>query len=178
MSSLRLYVKRLSQHAVLPSRGSAGAAGYDLSSAVSVTVPARGKGIVATDLAIKVPEGTYGRVAPRSGLAWKNFIDVGAGVIDSDYRGNVGVILFNHSDQDFVVKPGDRVAQLILERIAVAEVEETEDLDQTARGEGGFGSTGVSGASVGHVLPNTATSVASNEEESKEAGVKRPREGQ
>lgn len=64
-------------------------------------VPARGKEIVKTDIAIKVPPGTYGRVAPRSGLAWKNFIDTGAGVIDEDYRGNVGVILFNHSDVDF-----------------------------------------------------------------------------
>lgn len=82
------YAHSLSAKALLPSRGSAGAAGYDLSSAVDVTVPARGKALAPTDLSIALPDGTYGRIAPRSGLAWKNSIDVGAGVIDADYRGN------------------------------------------------------------------------------------------
>lgn len=82
-------------------------------------------------------------VAPRSGLAWKHSIDVGAGVVDADYRGPVGVILFNHSDVDFAVKPGDRVAQMVIERIATPDVAEVDDLDDTVRGEGGFGSTGV-----------------------------------
>jgi dUTP pyrophosphatase len=81
--------------------------------------------------------------APRSGLALKHSIDVGAGVIDADYRGPVGVILFNHSDADFAVKPGDRIAQMIIEVIATPEVAEVEDLDATVRGEGGFGSTGI-----------------------------------
>jgi dUTP pyrophosphatase len=85
----------------------------------------------------------FGSVAPRSGLAWKHSIDVGAGVIDADYRGPVGVILFNHSDLDFVVKAGDRIAQLIIEKIMTPDVMAVEDLDSTARGEGGFGSTGV-----------------------------------
>nr|BAK06601.1 predicted protein [Hordeum vulgare subsp. vulgare] len=138
-----LKVKRLSASAVLPSRGSALAAGYDLSSAVGVTVPARGKALVATDLSVAVPHGTYARIAPRSGLAWKHAIDVGAGVVDADYRGPVGVVLFNHSDADFAVKPGDRVAQLVLERIATPDVAEVDDLDATVRGDGGFGSTGV-----------------------------------
>lgn len=84
-----------------------------------------------------------GSVAPRSGLAWKHSIDVGAGVIDADYRGPVGVILFNHSDVDFEVKAGDRIAQLIIEKIMTPDVMEVEDLDSTVRGEGGFGSTGV-----------------------------------
>jgi len=70
-------------------------------SAEDVVIPARGKGIVKTDIAIAIPHGTYARVAPRSGLAVKNFIDTGAGVVDEDYRGNVGVVLFNHSDEDF-----------------------------------------------------------------------------
>lgn len=81
--------------------------------------------------------------APRSGLAWKHSIDVLAGVIDADYRGPVGIILFNHSDADFEVKAGDRVAQLIIEVIMTPEVVEVEDLDSTVRGAGGFGSTGV-----------------------------------
>ncbi|KAL5210165.1 hypothetical protein ABZP36_005788 [Zizania latifolia] len=142
ISSL-LKVKRLSENAVLPSRGSALAAGYDLSSAAEAVVPARGKAMVPTDLSIAIPEGTYARIAPRSGLALKHSIDVGAGVIDADYRGPVGVILFNHSDVDFVVKPGDRIAQMIIELIVTPEVAEVDDLDATVRGEGGFGSTGV-----------------------------------
>ncbi|KAL8087765.1 hypothetical protein AgCh_037788 [Apium graveolens] len=136
-------VKKLSEKAILPSRGSPLSAGYDLSSASEIKVPARGKALVPTDLSIAVPEGTYARIAPRSGLAWKHSIDVGAGVIDADYRGPVGVILFNYSDVDFEVKAGDRIAQLIIEQIVTPEVTEVDDLDLTVRGAGGFGSTGV-----------------------------------
>uniref|UniRef100_A0A7N0TXQ6 Deoxyuridine 5'-triphosphate nucleotidohydrolase n=1 Tax=Kalanchoe fedtschenkoi TaxID=63787 RepID=A0A7N0TXQ6_KALFE len=136
-------VKKLSEKAVLPTRASPLSAGYDLSSAVEAKIPARGKALVPTDLSIAIPEGTYARIAPRSGLAWKHAIDVGAGVIDADYRGPVGVILFNHSDVEFEVKEGDRIAQLILEKILTPEVVEVEDLDDTVRGAGGFGSTGV-----------------------------------
>ena len=106
-------------------------------------VPAKGRQLVKTDLQVLIPEGCYGRVAPRSGLALKNFIDVGAGVVDSDYRGNVGIVLFNFDDQEFVVRRGDRVAQLICEKIAYPELEEEkENLVQTERGCNGFGSTG------------------------------------
>lgn len=140
----RMLVKKLSEFAQIPTRGSQFAAGFDLSSAYDITVPAKGKALIKTDIAIAIPENTYARIAPRSGLAHKNFIDTGAGVIDYDYRGNVGVILFNHSDNDFEVKRGDRIAQLILERISMAEAVEVEDLDNTTRGAGGFGSTGVS----------------------------------
>ncbi|KAK9080302.1 hypothetical protein SSX86_000060 [Deinandra increscens subsp. villosa] len=136
-------VKKLSEKAVLPSRGSSLAAGYDLSSAIDAKVPARGKAMIPTDLSVAVPEGTYARIAPRSGLAWKHSIDVGAGVVDADYRGPVGVILFNHSDAEFEVKVGDRIAQLIIEKIITPEVVEVDDLDSTVRGAGGFGSTGV-----------------------------------
>ncbi len=86
--------------------------------------------------------GTDGRVAPRSGLASKHFIDTGAGVIDSDYRGQVKVLLFNHAETDFEVKEGDRVAQLIIERIYTPEVVVVEELEESVRGAGGFGSTG------------------------------------
>jgi dUTP pyrophosphatase len=112
-------------------------------SAEDTVIPARGKGIVKTDLSIAAPPGTYARIAPRSGLAVKKFIDTGAGVVDEDYRGAVGVVLFNHSDEDFEVKKGDRVAQMILERIITPEVVEVQDLDDTTRGAGGYGSTGV-----------------------------------
>lgn len=137
-----LLVKRLSEKATLPTRGSPLSAGYDLYSAERKVIPAHGKALIDTQISIAVPVGTYGRVAPRSGLASKFMIDTGAGVIDADYRGVVFVLLFNLSDKDFQVEEGDRVAQLILEKIHTAEVLEVQDLDETIRGAGGFGSTG------------------------------------
>ena len=99
---------------------------------------------------LSFPVGLYARIAPRSGLALKKFIDVGAGVVNSDYCGEVGVVLFNHVNQDFEVKMGDRIAQLILEKIDTPPVEEVQDLDNIVRGTGGFGSTGVkSGNDIG-----------------------------
>ena len=137
-----LQVQFLTEFATLPKRESTGAAGYDLTSASNMIIKGHDKGIVQTDIVIKVPPGTYGRIAPRSGLAAKHFIDVGAGVIDEDYRGNVGVVLFNHSEKDFKVNRGDRVAQLIIEVIQTPEVVNVQRIDGTARGDGGFGSTG------------------------------------
>ena len=142
MTHSTLKVKKLSKHACLPKRGSVGAAGYDLTSAVDVVIPARGKALVPTDLALVLPSGVYGRIAPRSGLAWKKHVDVGAGVIDADYCGNVGVVLFNHGNEDLKVSIGDRVAQLILERHLIVNVQEIDELPTTERGMGGFGSTG------------------------------------
>ncbi|KAL4967940.1 dUTPase-like protein [Aspergillus stella-maris] len=137
-----LQVKKLTPTARAPTRGSAFAAGYDIYASKEIIIPSKGKALVDTGLAIAVPEGTYGRVAPRSGLASKNFIDVGAGVIDADYRGEVKVLLFNFSETDFTVKEGDRVAQLVLERIFTPEVVVVEELAESVRGAGGFGSTG------------------------------------
>ena len=84
-----------------------------------------------TGISVQFPTGLYAKIAPRSGLALKKFIDVGAGVVDADYRGEVGVVLFNHGDQDFEVKMGDRIAQLILEKISTPAVEEVSRLDDT-----------------------------------------------
>lgn len=140
----QLLVKKLSEHAQLPQQGTAVSAGFDLFSAEDKTLPAGQRGLVKTDLSIACPEGTYGRIAPRSGLALKHGIDVGAGVIDADYRGPVGILLFNLGDKDFEIKRGDRIAQLILEQIVIPEIREVEDLSETTRGAGGFGSTGVS----------------------------------
>lgn len=126
-----------------PVKGSALSAGFDLAAALPALVPARGRCVVKTGLRIAVPEGCYGRVAPRSGLAVKRGVDVGAGVVDADYRGEVGVVLFNFGDVDFVVEVGDRVAQLVLEKVAMVDAVRVEELDDTVRGAGGFGSTGV-----------------------------------
>ena len=106
----QLQVKKLVTNARIPILGSPFAAGYDLHAISTATVPARGKVLVGTGLAFGIPEGNYGRIAPRSGLAAKHSIDVGAGVIDSDYRGEVKVLLFNLSDTDFAIAEGDRIA--------------------------------------------------------------------
>ena len=140
-----LKVQKLNNNAALPKRSTDGAAGYDLCASQDCTIPVGGKGLVHTGLAISFPAGLYAKIAPRSGLALKRFIDIGAGVIDSDYRGEVGVVLFNHGDQEFVVKMGDRIAQLILEKIDTPPVKEVQDLEDTVRGSGGFGSTWVKG---------------------------------
>lgn len=139
----KLLVKKLSELATVPTKGSQLAAGYDLYSAYDYLIKAHGKEMVKTDISIALPSGCYGRVAPRSGLAWKHSIDVGAGVIDEDYRGPVNVILFNHGESNFEIKKGDRIAQLICEKIAHTDIVETDNLDETGRGANGFGSTGV-----------------------------------
>eukprot|EP00594_Rhizosolenia_setigera_P005531 CAMPEP_0178950210 /NCGR_PEP_ID=MMETSP0789-20121207/6516_1 /TAXON_ID=3005 /ORGANISM="Rhizosolenia setigera, Strain CCMP 1694" /LENGTH=169 /DNA_ID=CAMNT_0020630891 /DNA_START=86 /DNA_END=595 /DNA_ORIENTATION=- len=144
LSSL-LRVQLLSKNARMPSRGSPQSAGFDLSSSENTIIKSGCRGIVKTDLKIACPDGTYARIAPRSGLAVKKFIDVGAGVVDADYRGPVGVVLFNFGEEDFEVSVGDRIAQLILEKVSMAEAEEVDSLEETERGEGGFGSTGVKG---------------------------------
>merc|ERR1712212_1210947 len=137
-----LQYAKLTENAFAPSKGSKLAAGFDLHSAYDYEIPAHGKVIAKTDLQIRVPDGTYGRVAPRSGLAAKHFIDIGAGVVDQDYTGNVGVVMFNHASTDFDIKKGDRIAQLICEKIEYPEIEEVASLNSTDRGAGGFGSTG------------------------------------
>ncbi|ESN96684.1 hypothetical protein HELRODRAFT_68359 [Helobdella robusta] len=137
-----LRFAKLSDNAHTPTKGSKLAAGYDLKSAYDYIVEPHGKTLVLTDLQIALPSGCYGRIAPRSGLAAKNFIDVGAGVIDEDYRGNVGVLLFNFGKDEFKVSKGDRIAQLILERIFLPDLVECKSLDETDRGSNGFGSSG------------------------------------
>ena len=145
MDSLR--VKRLSEKATLPTRGSPLSAGYDLASAEEKVIAPGQRAVVKTDLSIACPEGTYARIAPRSGLTVKKGIHVGAGVVDADYRGPVGVVLFNLGQEDFSIQVGDRIAQMILEEIKMVPVVDVgeSDLDATERGSGGFGSTGVSG---------------------------------
>lgn len=135
-------IQLLSDTTRVPTRSTSGAAGYDLYSPCNSVVPARGRVCIPIKIVIQVPEGTYGRIAPRSGLAYREGLDVGGGVIDSDYRQEVGVILFNHTDQDYTVRSGERIAQLILEKIATdVQVEITTDLFNTNE-RGGFGSTG------------------------------------
>lgn len=162
-----MEVKLLSEKAVLPVRANDSDAGFDLSSAYEYTIPPLNRMLIKTDIAIAVPSGTYGRIAPRSGLAVKNGVDVGAGVIDSGYRGNVGVLLFNFSNEPFKIHPGDRIAQLILEKYdhttPLVQVKEFSKTD-TQRGTNGYGSSGTSSnksiaAKDEKVITNNANSI-------------------
>jgi dUTP pyrophosphatase len=141
-----LFVKLLDERATAPMRKSADAAGYDLCACQDAWVMPGSSELIDTGLAIAVPKGTYGRIAPRSGLAVRG-IGVGAGVVDADYRGAVKVLLFNHATHPklatpFEVKTGDRIAQLVLEVIRTPPVQVVDSLDDTQRGDAGFGSTG------------------------------------
>jgi len=140
---MEFKVKALGPNFSPPFRGSEQAAGYDICSAEDVWILVGEWYAVSTEMAVAIPEGHYGRVAPRSGLAYKNGIDVLAGVCDVDFRGEVKVILINHSKTHFKVKKGDRIAQFILEKISTPPVVVVIDLDETVRGEDGFGSTGI-----------------------------------
>lgn len=128
----------------LPEYATAGAAGMDVVSAEEVTIAPQGRHAVATGLALAIPPGFEVQVRPRSGLALKHGISVpnAPGTIDSDYRGELKVILINHGTEPFAIARGDRVAQLVLAPVTRAAWQVTEELDETARGEGGFGSTG------------------------------------
>ena len=141
---MALNVSKLIPTAILPVRASLGAAGYDLFSTDSYVVLPGRRVVVSTGISIQLPPGTYGRIAPRSGLAVKHGLDTLAGVIDPDYTGEIKVVLQNlDTAQPFVIRPGYRIAQLILEKFEVAEVVETDAPEATARGDAGFGSTGV-----------------------------------
>ena len=128
----------------LPHYATAGAAGMDVLAAEDVTIAPGARHPVATGLAVAIPQGYEIQVRPRSGLALKHGITVPntPGTIDSDYRGELKVLLINHGDQPFAIARGDRVAQLVLAPVTQAHWQEVETLDDTARGTGGFGSTG------------------------------------
>ena len=141
---MSLGVKKLCFDAIVPTRGSDRSVGYDLYSSEDAMVPCQaGRALIGTGITVVLPEGVYGRVAPRSGLAVKHCINVGAGVIDPDYTGEIKVVLFNHGEKDFEIKKGDRIAQLVLERCETPPVEEISIVEDTERGSGGFGSTGL-----------------------------------
>lgn len=138
-----MKIKLLSKDSKVPFRANKTDAGADLCSSEDLQIGPLERKAVPTGISIEVPEGYYGRIAPRSGLAYKNGIDVLAGVVDSSYRGEVKVILFNTDKNNyFEIKKGDRIAQLIIEDHFNFEFEIVEELSYTDRGSGGFGSTG------------------------------------
>ena len=137
-----LKFKQLDSRAVLPKRGSVLAAGLDVCSIEDLEIVPKQRVMARTGLAVAIPPGFYGRVAPRSGLAAKNGLDVLAGVIDSDYRGEVCCLLYNTGDEAITLPAGSKICQLIVEQIITPEATWVSELDETARGAGGFGSTG------------------------------------
>jgi dUTP pyrophosphatase len=137
-----LKFKKLHPQATLPTRASASSAGLDLFSIEDLILQPKQRQLARTGLGVDIPEGYYGRLAPRSGLAVKNGLDVLAGVIDSDYRGEIGCVLYNTSDEPVHLPAQSKICQLIIETIAMPTAVWSEDLSETARGTGGFGSTG------------------------------------
>jgi dUTP pyrophosphatase len=126
----------------LPTRGSRAAAGLDLYSIEAVSLEPGQRVVARTGLAVAIPEGFYGRLAPRSGLATKKGLDVLAGVIDADYRGEIGCLLFNSGAERIEMAENSKICQLIIERIMTPQAAWADELDDTERGAGGFGSTG------------------------------------
>jgi len=143
----RLLIRRIHEAAELPRRMSADAAGLDLAACLPggpETLAPGERRLIPTGVALAIPTGYEGQVRPRSGLALRHGISIvnAPGTIDADYRGELKVILINFGDAPFVVQHGERIAQLVVAPVAMAEVDEVELLPDAARGEGGFGSTG------------------------------------
>ena len=143
---VKVLIKKLSSEVQLPSYKTLGASGMDLMAFIksSITVKPKTSSLIPTGLSIAFSEDYEVQIRPRSGLAAKNNISVlnTPGTIDSDYRGEIKVIIYNHGNNDFLINNGDRIAQMILMPVVKIELEETETLPETIRGEGGFGSTG------------------------------------
>jgi len=126
----------------LPKYSHPGDAGADLQAATREVIPPRSKKLIGTGIRVKLPENHVGLIWPRSGLAVKHAIDSGAGVVDSGYRGEIKVLLFNHSDEEFHIQPGDRIAQILIQKVTQVEFLQVENLEESVRGDNGFGSTG------------------------------------
>lgn len=141
---MELKIKRINKDMPLPIYKTEGSAGMDLRSTENAVIKSGKSVIVSSGISISVPRGYEAQVRPRSGLAAKHMVTVlnTPGTIDSDYRGEIKIILMNHGENDFAINKGDRIAQLVLNQIITANLVEVEELDETTRGDGGFGSTG------------------------------------
>ena len=137
-----LSFKRLDSRATLPSRGSASAAGLDIYAIEDLIIRPGERALARTGLAVAIPQGYYGRVAPRSGLATKKGLDVLAGVIDADYRGEIICLLYNAGNETIELSAGSKSCQLIIEKIITPTAVWADEISKTDRGSGGFGSTG------------------------------------
>ena len=143
---IKVLIKKLNPKAELPKYKTEGSSGMDLMALIEkpITIKPQNSALIPTGLSIAIPEDTEVQIRPRSGLAAKSSISVlnTPGTIDSDYRGEIKIILFNHGEEEFTVNNKDRIAQMILMPVLKADFEEVEELPKTIRGSGGFGSTG------------------------------------
>ncbi len=141
---LAVLVETVGDGVELPAKATPGAAGYDLAARIKVTLAPGERALVGTGLKLAIPRGFEAQIRPRSGLALKHGVTVlnTPGTIDSDYRGEVGVILINHGHEPFVIEPGMRIAQMVFQRVREASFDAVLSLEETRRGKGGFGSTG------------------------------------
>lgn len=142
---MKIQIKKLHQDAYIPKYQTAGAAGFDIHSIEESTIACGESKLIKTGLGMAIEDGYELQIRPRSGLALKNGITVlnTPGTIDSDYRGEIMVLLINHSKQDFIIAKGDRIAQGVISKVYQADFIEVSELDDTQRGSGGFGSSGI-----------------------------------
>lgn len=141
-SMLTIKINKLENDAVVPNKANLTDAGYDLYAVEETKIPARGRSIVRTGISMAIPNGHVGLIWPRSGLAVKSGIDVLAGVVDSGYRGEVCIVLQNHTEYDYIVRKHDRAAQMLIQQILSPSISLVDSLNESDRGTGGFGSSG------------------------------------
>ena len=143
---IKVLIKKLNQKAIIPSYKTSGSSGLDLTALIEseIIIPPKKSALISTGLSIAIPDDTEVQIRPRSGLAAKSNITVlnTPGTIDSDYRGELKIILFNHGSENFMINNNDRIAQMVLTPIIKMKLEEKNELPETIRGKGGFGSTG------------------------------------
>ena len=139
---IQIKVKKLDENAKMPEKSSKCAAGWDLYALKDDSVPPKNRCIIKTGIAMEIPDGYYGRIVDRSSMALKFKQDIKAGTIDSDYRGEIGILMHNDTEDRFLIKAGDKIAQMLIKKEPLVEMVQVDELSLTERGSGGFGSTG------------------------------------
>ena len=139
---LRILIKKLDDEAIVPTKANHNDAGFDLYSVIDTVIDPDSREVVKTGISMAIPEGHAGLIWPRSGMAVKQGVDVFAGVVDSGYRGEVMVCLYNSSSSPVEISKGDRIAQMLIQPVPLVRIAEVSNLDDTSRGDGGFGSSG------------------------------------
>ncbi len=141
-SVMKVKIKRLNEKAVMPTKAHPTDAGFDLYVSGKVTIPANGRALIPTDIAMAIPDGYYGMVVGRSGNTIKRGLVGMTGIVDAGYRNGIGIMAFNMTDTDIIIEQGERAGQIVLTPILQCDLEDTDQLTETDRGTGGYGSTG------------------------------------
>ena len=137
-----IKIKQLKENAIIPTYAHPGDAAMDLFSAEDCVIASGKRRLVSTGISMELPEGYFSSIRDKSGLAFKKGITILGGVLEYTYRGDYGVVVLNTGDEDFEIKVGDKIAQVVIQPVATAEVEEVGELSETVRGDGAWGSTG------------------------------------